>query len=141
MQYRKRRKISKYRFSLIKKIMLFDIYYYDGMLISEPGVSYKHYFDKAECEHLANHIHLDDYMDCLDLTKEDFSAIAKLLFYRLKGMYPDVKFIVYWLYDDDDMPILDFGAIREGEMIYPNLDSEPDRIEYFINEGKSGEDN
>jgi len=130
----KRRKVSKYIFSFIRKIMLFDVYYYEGMLISESDVSYKHYFDKAECEHIVNHIHLDDYLDYTKLTKEDYSDIAKLLFYRLKGMYPKVKFIVYLIYDADDMPILDFGAIREGEMIYYDLNYRPDKMEYYINE-------
>ena len=130
----KRRKVSKYSFSLIRDIMLFDIYYYDGMLISQPDVSYKHHFDKAACEHLVNHIHLDYFLDCEKLTKKDFSDIAKLLFYRLKGMYPDVKFIVYLVYTAEDTPMLDFGAIREGEMIYYDLNFRPDKMEYYINE-------
>jgi len=53
---------------------------------------------------------------------------------QLKGMYPKVKFIVYLIYDADDMPILDFGAIREGEMIYYDLNYRPDKMEYYINE-------
>lgn len=126
------RKISKLSFSAFREIALFNIYYYDGMLISKPNVQHQFFFDKAEAEHFENHIHLDIYLKCEELEKEDFIDIAQLLFNRIKGMYPDVRFIVYLVYDSDNMPFLDFGAIREGELLYFDLNSE--KVEYYINE-------
>ncbi len=117
---------------MLKAITMFDVYYYDEMLISQPDIKYQSYFNKAEAEHFINHIHLKDYLDYGKVTKEDCRDIANLLFYRLKGMYPKVKFVVYLVFDADDMPILDFGAIREGELIYYDLNSK--KAEYYIND-------
>jgi len=124
--------IKKSHFEALKEILLMSVYYYDGMLISRQNVNATAFFDKAEAEHLNNHFHLDSYMDCSQFTKDDFRMIAKYLFYRLKGEFPDVSLIVYLIYDEDGMPLIDFGARREGELLYYSEPSE--NREFFTTE-------
>ena len=122
--------ISKETYNLFKDLILFEVFYYDEMILKVPQINTNIYFDRAEAEHIINHTHLDEYIDYQKFSRNDFSDITKLLFYRLKALYPDKKVIVYLLFDDDNKPILDFGLYREGEMLY--YDTNSLNIEYYM---------
>ena len=115
---------------MFKELILFDVYYYDDMILKVPKINTDIYFDRAEAEHITNHIHLEEYIEYQNFSRNDLSDIAKLLFFRLKALYPDIKVIVYLLFDDDNKPILDFGLCRKGEMLYYDINSE--NIEYYM---------
>ena len=121
---------TKKEYEIFEEILLHPVYYYDGMLITERNVNGEAFFDKAEAEHLNNHIHLDSYMKCELFDKTNFLEIAKMLFYRLKCCFPSVPFIVYLAFDLDGNPILDFGACREGEQIFYDISA--NYLEYFV---------
>ena len=122
--------ITTNTYSMFKELILFDVYYYDDMILKVPKINTDIYFDRAEAEHITNHTHLEEYIEYQNFSRNDLSDIAKLLFFRLKALYPDMKVIVYLLFDDDNKPILDFGLCRKGEMLYYDINSE--NIEYYM---------
>lgn len=124
----KKRLTYKY-FRPIRSFLTAKAYYYDDMLCLKEGIDSSCRFDKAEAEHLCNHEHLDCFLNVEDYTKDDFRKIAELRFAYLKLMYPDLPIILYLVWDADDRPIIDFGLVRENEMIYYDL-SRPG-IEYW----------
>lgn len=122
--------ISTECYSIFKKLLLFKVYYYDEMILKVPKVNTETFFDKSEAEHIVNHMHLEEYVDYHKLSRNDLSDITKLLFFRLKALYPEKKVIVYLVFDDEGKPILDFGLYRQGEMLYYDVGSE--NIEYYM---------
>lgn len=122
--------ISKECYSIFKNLLLFKVYFYDEMILKVPKVNTETFFDKSEAEHIVNHMHLEEYIDYNKLSRNDLSDMAKLLFFRLKALYPEKRVIVYLVFDDDGKPILDFGLCRQGEMLYYDIGSE--NIEYYM---------
>ena len=78
---------------------------------------------------MTNHIHLDQYIDYRKITKKEINDIAEFLFYRLKGMYPALKIIVYLVYTEDGTPILDFSLCRDDEPLFYDLNDK--HVTYF----------
>lgn len=126
----KKATISAKCYSIFRKLLLFKVYYYDEMILKVPKVNTETFFDKSEAEHIVNHMHLEEYIDYPELSRNDLSDITKLLFFRLKALYPEKKVIVYLVFDDEGKPILDFGLCRQGEMLYYDIAS--DNIEYYV---------
>lgn len=83
--------ISTKCYSIFKKLLLFKVYYYDEMILKVSKVNTDIFFDKSEAEHTVNHMHLEEYVDYHKLSRNDLSDIAKLLFFRLKALYPGKK--------------------------------------------------
>jgi len=87
--------ITTNTYSMFKELILFDVYYYDDMILKVPQINTDIYFDRAEVEHITNHTHLEEYIEYQNFSRNDLSDIAKLLFFRLKALYPDKKTVHY----------------------------------------------
>ncbi len=123
--------LSHKEFKLLTDLLAQKAYYYDDILCLNNNVPVYSgfYFDKAEAEHLNNHIHLIDVFKIQEYNKDDFRTLAELRLAFLKYLYPNLPIIVFLVFDEDGNPILDFGLRRSNEQVYWDLKNP--NIEYW----------